>query len=147
LREIPSTEDGDFTYGKFEERYNADLARGIGNLVARVLKLARQGNFEPKITNKELEKTINDTEKKYKKALEDFKFNESLSSIWELISFCDKYIEKEKPWERKDENVICDLLYAISKISEFLEPFLPETSEKIKSQLKEKNSEPLFPRI
>ena len=40
LREISPTEDGDFTYEKFEERYNSDLAKGLGNLVARVLTLA-----------------------------------------------------------------------------------------------------------
>ncbi len=40
LREIPSTEDGDFTIEKFENRYNADLASGLGNLVARVITLA-----------------------------------------------------------------------------------------------------------
>jgi methionyl-tRNA synthetase len=41
LREIPSVEDGDFTYEKFETRYNADLAGGIGNLVARTLGIAK----------------------------------------------------------------------------------------------------------
>ena len=44
LREIPATEDGDFSYEKFETRYNADLAGGLGNLVARVLTLATKVN-------------------------------------------------------------------------------------------------------
>lgn len=147
LREIPSTEDGDFTYEKFKERYNADLASGLGNLIARVLKLAQDQNFELKITNNQLETKIKKTQKEYKKSLEEFKFNEALASIWELISFCDKYIEKEKPWESKDEKVIGNLLYAISKIAGFLTSFLPETSEKIKNQLKNKKLEPLFPRV
>jgi methionyl-tRNA synthetase len=42
LREIPPTEDGDFTYEKFEKRYNSDLANGLGNLVARTLTLAEK---------------------------------------------------------------------------------------------------------
>lgn len=59
LREILSYEDGDFTYKKFEDRYNADLAKGLGNLVARVLTLAQKSNvkkiksFESEIKNAE----------------------------------------------------------------------------------------------
>ena len=99
--------------------------------------------------NLKLKKEIDNTWKKYKKALEEFKFNEALISIWELISFCDRYIEKERPWEEKEnqEEVIGNLLFAISNIAEMLKPFLPETSEKILEQLKTKEAKPLFPRI
>lgn len=142
LREIPPTEDGDFTYEKFEERYNADLAKGLGNLVARVLKLSE--GIE--ISNKKQE-IINKTREKYKKALDEFKFNEALVLIWELISYCDKLIEKEKPWEGDKKKVISELLSAIDNIADLISPFLPETSEKIKNQLKNRESEALFPRI
>ncbi|GAI53110.1 unnamed protein product, partial [marine sediment metagenome] len=82
LREIPPTEDGDFTYEKFKERYNADLSKGLGNLVARVLTMAEKVssiNYQPS-KGKEIEKVINNTRKKYKKALDEFKFNEALIS-------------------------------------------------------------------
>lgn len=153
LREIPATEDGDFTYEKFEKRYNADLASGLGNLVARVIKLAKIFNFQFPISNKfsntDLPKIINKTKKNYKKSLDEFKFNEALIAIWGLIGFCDEYIEKEKPWQKseKQEKVIGNLLLAISQIAEVLQPFLPETSEKIMKQLKNQESESLFPRI
>jgi len=154
LREIPSTEDGDFTYQKFEGRYNSDLAKGLGNLVARVFTMAKKlkaQNSKLKTTtqNLKLKKETDNTWEKYKKALEEFKFNEALISIWELISFCDRYIEKERPWEEKEnqEEVIGNLLFAISNIAEMLKPFLPETSEKILEQLKTKEAKPLFPRI
>ena len=149
LREILPTEDGDFTYEKFEARYNADLASGLGNLVARVITMAGKGNFESRIINQELKKKIDKTQKDYKKALEEFKFNEALISVWDLISFCDKYIEKERPWEKseKQQLTINNLLFAIDNIAQLLEPFLPETSEKIFKQLKTKKSQPLFPRI
>jgi len=147
LREIPPTEDGDFTYQKFEGRYNSDLASGLGNLVARVLTMAKK--LKTTTQNLKLKKEIDNTWKKYKKALEEFKFNEALISIWELISFCDRYIEKERPWEEKknQEEVIGNLLFTISNIAEMLKPFLPETSEKIFKQLKTKEAKPLFPRI
>jgi len=151
LREIPPTEDGDFTYEKFEARYNADLSKGLGNLVARVLTMAEKVssiNYQPS-KGKEIEKVINNTRKKYEKALDEFKFNEALISIWGLISFCDRYIEKEKPWEEKENQkiVIGNLLFTVSNIAEMLRPFLPETSEKIFKQLKTKKSKSLFPRI
>ena len=149
LREIPSTKDGDFTIQKFEERYNSDLAKGLGNLLARVLKLAPEESQELKIQNKELEIQINKTEENCKKALNNFEFDIALKSIWELIGFCDKYIEKEKPWEDTENklSVIDNLLFAIKEIAKFLEPFLPETSEKIFEQLKTKESKSLFPRL
>lgn len=150
LREISSTEDGDFTYEKFEQRYNGDLAGGIGNLTARVITLALKDGFKIKKAKAEIKKAVKKTEKEYEKHLEDFKFNESLKSIWELISFCDKYINQEKPWEKKDNSnqVISDLLFALENISEFLIPFLPETSEKIKKIIKgDKDIGNLFPRV
>lgn len=137
LREIPSTKDGDFTYKKFEERYNSDLAKGIGNLVARVRTMA-----DSQISFKEdnisvIEPEIKKTRENYTKALERFEFNEALKAIWNLISFSDKYIEKERPWEKpwdnnlKSQRVLGCLLVALDNIAELLSPFLPETSEKI----------------
>jgi len=151
LREIPSTEDGDFTYEKFEQRYNSDLASGLGNLVARVLTLAEKSknqNSKSKTTIQNA-KIIKNAWDKYRKTLNDFRFNEALASIWNLISFCDKYIEKEKPWEegKNQKIVISNLLYAIANIAKMLQPFLPETSERISKQLKIRKSKPLFPRL
>ena len=155
LREIPPTDDGDFTYEKFEKRYNADLASGIGNLVARVRKLGENGF---KIQKSKIEERIKETKKKYKECLENFKFNEALKSIWDLVGFCDKYINDEKPWENKENSlqVIGDLIVVLQSISELLEAFLPETSQRISKEFeidkktgkfKNKKSTSLFPRI
>ena len=171
LREIPPTEYGDFTYEKFEQRYNADLAGGIGNLVARVLGLAsnikylrprwirlwrkisnrnrllHSCNSAELSKNKNLKIKIESVQKNYKKSLENFRFNESLSLIWELVSYCDKYINEEKLWETKNSEVVNDLFFTINEISILLEPFLPETSERIKMAVESRKKETLFPRI
>jgi len=157
LREIPPTEDGDFTYEKFEGRYNSDLASGIGNLLARVRVMADGIGFEEN-NLKIIEPKIKETRENYKKTLEEFKFNEALRAIWGLISFCDKYIEKEKPWEKKENSpqVLGNLLVVLDNIAELLQPFLPETSERIiKEVARDKKSgkfinkrgKLLFPRI
>ena len=151
LREIPSTEDGDFTYEKFEQRYNSDLAGGIGNLVSRVVAMAVKldcfAASAPR--NDKLKKEIKKTEKQVEALLSEFKFHEALKVIWALISWCDKYINEAKPWEGKEgsEKAISDLLFSIETIGELLQPFLPETSEKIKKALEEKKIGALFPRI
>ena len=160
LREISSTEDGDFTYEKFEERYNSDLAKGLGNLVARVLTLAEKEKNQDG-SHLVLDPPVKKTWQDYSAALDAFKFNEALASVWNLISFCDKYIEKEKPWDRlyQENLIIKNLLFALGNIAFLLYPFLPQTSEKIFNQLginpasreswhfNVRKGEVLFPRI
>ncbi len=153
LREITPTEDGDFTYEKFEQRYNSDLASGLGNLLARTVTLATKFKViklsSYQVENKELEGAVDKIKQDCKTFTEAFKFNEALRSIWELISFCDKYINEEKPWEggAAAPQVISDVLFALENISDLLLPFLPETAEKIKKAVETKKSEQLFPRL
>ncbi|MDP3882799.1 MAG: methionine--tRNA ligase [Candidatus Staskawiczbacteria bacterium] len=153
LREIPSSEDGDFSIEKFELRYNSDLAGGIGNLVARVLGIAGGKIFESKYSKRTKQK-VETVKKSYKLALGNFKFNEALFAVWELISYCDKYINDQKLWETppvdgqaKKMEAIRDLFFALSEISSLLAPFLPETSEKIKQAVETGKKENLFPRL
>ncbi|MDO8473966.1 MAG: methionine--tRNA ligase [bacterium] len=162
LREIPSAEDGDFTEEKFVERYNADLASGLGNLVARVLTLSTKFEIRNsksplqrdlvtagQIQNSNLQKLLEETREKTEKALDDFQFSSALEAIWEVIHFCDKYIEEKKPWTESEgqKNVLGDLLCALQEIANSLAPFLPETSEKIKVQLSGGERVSLFPRL
>jgi methionyl-tRNA synthetase len=147
LREIPSIEDGDFTYEKFEQRYNADLANGLGNLVARVLGIAEDIEIDKLEPTEATNEKIGETKKFYKKFIEDFKFYSALALIWELISYCDEYINKEMLWKTKKPEVISDLFFVINEISNLLAPFLPETSEKIELAIKSKKKENLFPRV
>ena len=159
LREIPATGDGDFTYEKFERRYNSDLASGLGNLFARTIAMVEKAglnkDFKIKPNNLFIEKA---DEIRAKVDERFFELNDTLFDIWELVSFCDKYIENEKPWEVTEElkkkEIFSNLLYSLKIISQLIEPFLPETSQKMKSQLGEKDNvfnvkkeESLFPRI
>ncbi|MBI2042190.1 MAG: methionine--tRNA ligase [Candidatus Nealsonbacteria bacterium] len=156
LREIPPSEDGDFTTEKFEKRYNADLASGLGNLTSRVITMAekfkiKRPKFKP--TGENL-KAIDACWTKYEKALADFRFNEALSAIWELIGWCDRYIEKERPWsfdpahdKEKQNEVMGNLLLMLEEIAELLIPFLPDTSAKMLKQLRNYKTESIFPRV
>ncbi len=140
--------DSDFTVKKFENTYQADLANGLGNLVSRVFKLADQNKIKFKKN-----KTKNPIIDELKNHLEIYRFDLATKSIWALIKKTDKYLNENKPWEKKSKNkkfVISNSLTNIYFISEALSAFLPETSEKIISRLisEEKLSGMvLFPRL
>jgi len=151
LREIPPSEDGDFTIERFESRYNTDLANGLGNLTSRVIALSKKLKITPSLEKEFGSKEVRiEAERAYRnsfKALERFSFNRSLEEIWSLINFSDRYIERERPWEAKNKQVIADLLFILSEIAKMLEVFLPETSKRILEQIETGQSKVLFPRI
>jgi methionyl-tRNA synthetase len=153
LKEIPAHEDGDFSLERLKEMYNGDLANGLGNLVARVLTLGDKNKIKSNKPEKDVSKIVEETERKRNKAIEKFRFNEALKEIWKLIGFCNKYVNDNKPWElaktdkKKLEQVLSNLFYCVSEIADLIAPFLPETSEKIKKQIKAGKSEILFPRL
>lgn len=145
LSAFPFGEDGDFSWDTLDQNYNADLANGLGNLVARVAKLCEQTNIKSPVVS---EVWCAGLEEK----LAEYKFNEALNIIWELIAEADKKINEEKPWAlegEKLEQVLQDLIKRIQAIGYNLQPFLPETAEKILKQFSGqiKSQPPLFPRI
>ncbi|MBI2017960.1 methionine--tRNA ligase [Candidatus Daviesbacteria bacterium] len=145
LRYTTLTEDSDISEEKLKTAYNGDLANGLGNLVARVAKLCEQNN----LSIKPIPNTIGDD---IGKILLEYKFNEALNLIWQQISDVDKKINEEKPWELSGEKlkkILEDYVAKIQQIAFNLQPFLPETAEKILKQFsgKIKSGLPLFPRI
>lgn len=151
LREIAPTEDGDYSEAKFKERYNSDLASGLGNLNSRTITLLNKIDINSiKKESAIVQKQIKETAEKVEKETNSFKFNNALSEIWKLISFADKYIEENRPWEKEKENrsqIVFDLILIVSSVAEQLESFMPETSMKIKNQIKNQKAEPIFKRI
>jgi methionyl-tRNA synthetase len=148
LREIPSTADGDFSERRFKELYNADLANGLGNLVARVAKLAESLEF----TVKEYDFT-EPKDSNFLRALREYRFNDALQEILLDIKTSDQYVNDKKPWTLKGQDlhdIIAVSVESIRFIATRLQPFLPETAEKILNQFKGpviKSQPPLFPRI
>ncbi len=148
LREIPSYKDGDFSERRFKELYNADLANGLGNLVARVAKLTQ--GVEYQVSSIEF-REVNTG--KYRKALEEYLFHDALAFVWEKIKKTDKFIDEKQPWTLKDEalaDVLNTATQQIIEIATILQPFLPETAQKILKQFSALIPTPqtlLFPRI
>lgn len=147
--------DGDFTEEKFIEVYNGDLANGLGNLIARVAKLCESIDYQQMGSEgRESEHVIEDGE--YSRAIEEFKLNEAVSSVWKKITVLDQYINQEKPWsliKTNSQRVTAILAHCVDEIQEIgvlLEPFMPRTSGQILEQFKGPriiSQKPLFPRI
>jgi len=142
LRFGPLTNDVDITLEKITEIYNSDLANGLGNVVARVAKLAETNGCEFPNSKRE---------SGYSSHLESFAINLVLEELWKDIKILDVEIEKDKPWSQKDNTAFLqNYVNQIRSIASRLQPFLPETSEKILAQFtgpKIIAQPPLFPRI
>ena len=155
LRYISPFADGDFSHEKFKKIYNADLANGLGNLIARVAKLCENSSYVQMGSQSRVSGHLISIEG-YSDSISQFRFNDALSFIWKKIAALDKFINDEKPWDlqkerdRRLKSVLAHSIDQIQEIAALLEPFLPETSQKIEEQFKDpqvKSGEPLFPRI
>jgi methionyl-tRNA synthetase len=146
LRAIPSDEDGDFSEKNLIERYNGDLANGLGNLISRVATLIENNLnngivYDSKKIEPAVQKAIEEAREPFTKGLENFRLHESLAAIWQLISFADRYVNDNKPWAlakedsatagEKFETVMLNLVEMILRISFGLAAFMPETADKI----------------
>lgn len=152
LAKINPTGDSDFSWNKFKEVYNAELANGLGNLIARVAKLCETSDFAFEDNTLTLHTQV-------KKHLENFDFDRALAFIWNSdikwgLRWLDQDISEEKPWLIRDKKYLNLKLQVyvnnIRLIAFNLHPFLPETAEKILDQFKGpkiKSGKPLFPRL
>ena len=140
-------EDSDLNWDGMVEKYNADLANGLGNLVSRVIKLGEGLDYNPKLELAEVENLA------FGELIEKMELGQALEYVWKKISEANKFIDDNKPWKlikensEKFEEVMKKLLEDLNLISQLLAPLIPETSQKIKQALENKKTEILFQRI
>jgi len=142
LREIPSGDDGDFSYEKLERRYNADLANTYGNLVSRTLALIDNNLngeliYEEDIVDKEIKGKINELVSKYHDQVGNFMLHDAAGSAFAILDIANAYIDEKKPWTlvKEDEAAFLAVMTTVTKLtltaSWLLNPFIPETTEKV----------------
>lgn len=161
LRHIHPVQDSDFSIKKLEDAYNADLANGLGNLVARVAGLVEQNNVKIKPKAQSSQPKDGPPRAEKLKAIENFignfQFDQALKFIWEKIKELDVYVNNKAPWSlakagkaKELKTVLTQAAQGIFKVAKLLEPFLPETAKKIQeifSSKQVRKGKPLFPRL
>jgi methionyl-tRNA synthetase len=167
IREFSTIEDGDFSIKRLKERYNSDLAQGLGNLLSRILALGEKYQKEISLSENELKNLQEDIEKDYHLKMNDYRFNDALARVWDLVNALNKYITDNKPWEtinknqKEFEKQLSTLILNLGKVALLISPVMPETSQKIlealslnkpeqnwlNSKVQLKTQKPLFPKL
>ena len=149
LRHVHPTEDSDLTWEKMDEWYTANLVNGLGNLVARVTKMA-ETHLDAPIERPE---AVNFTEE-YSTALDTFNFQGACDYIWSRVGLLDERIAVEEPFKlvktdpEKAKTIIRELVHEIYIIGRLLYPIMPEANATIKQAvLANKKPDNLFVRL
>ncbi len=150
LHEMPFDNDGVISWELMVERLNSDLANTLGNLVNRTISMTNK-YFGGTVTDKGVSEEVDDdlksvaahTPQLVEKKMDELRVADAISEIFALFKRCNKYIDETMPWvlakddAAKDrlETVLYNLIQSIRSGAKQLEPFMPETSEKILAQL------------
>ena len=148
LREFSFGNDGDYRQSRLHERYNADLANDLGNLLNRVLGLVNK-NFEsipeptsPGEFDDEVLSLAQETLEDLDSYMHTFAFDTALETIWEFVRRVNRYVQQTKVWtlakpetKQRMGTILYNSLEALRFISVLIFPFIPETAEKIQRQI------------
>ncbi|MDD3142499.1 MAG: methionine--tRNA ligase [Lachnospiraceae bacterium] len=150
LHEMPFENDGVISWELMVERMNSDLANTLGNLVNRTVSMVNK-YFGGTVTNKgiieevdaDLKAVAMNTPSNVELKMEELRVADAITEIFNLFKRCNKYIDETMPWalakeeEKKDrlETVLWNLVSGICVGARMLEPFMPDTAEKILKQL------------
>ena len=150
LHEMPFENDGVISWELMVERLNSDLANTLGNLVNRTISMTNK-YFGGSVTDKgvaeavdaDLKAVVENTPKVVESKMNDLRVADAITEIFALFKRCNKYIDETMPWAlAKDEaakdrleTVLYNLIESIKAGARELEPYMPETSEKILAQL------------
>jgi len=150
LHEMPFENDGTISWELMVERLNSDLANVLGNLVNRTVSMSNK-YFGGVVEDKKVYEAVDDDLKAVVTGARDIAVNkmkdlhvaDAMTEIWNIFKRCNKYIDETEPWVlAKDEakkdrlaTVLYNLIEGITIGASLIEPFVPETSEKILAQL------------
>ncbi|MCR5012339.1 MAG: methionine--tRNA ligase [Lachnospiraceae bacterium] len=150
LHEMPFDNDGQISWDLLVERINSDLANTLGNLVKRTVSMSNK-YFDGVLEDKGAGEAIDDDLKavvtgayaKVEEKMETLRVADSLTEIFNVFKRCNKYIDETEPWvlAKDDANkdrlatVMYNLATGILTGASLLQPFMPETAEKIAAEL------------
>jgi methionyl-tRNA synthetase len=143
VKEVVFGEDGDFSWDRFDERYNADLANNLGNLVSRVTAMAHQyrnGRLTAAAgTSSRLRSIVDDVSTGYRQKMETLAINEAAALVFRLIDATNLHIADSAPWALARDSsqadrltqVLFDASEAIRLAAVLISPIMPTSSAEI----------------
>ena len=143
VKEIVYGQDGDFTWERFDERYNADLANNFGNLVNRVAAMAhkyRGGRVAPAPgASPRLADRAADVVRRYRAALDDYQLHAAMAAAFDLVDAANEFITRSEPWvlaktpERADDldQALFEMAEAVRIAALLLWPAMPSSCAEI----------------
>ena len=147
ITNLPESKDSDFSWKDFQQKNNNELVAILGNYINRVFVLCEKffDKKVPKISSNDLDKDIfnnlNDLKEKVEFSIRSFKFREAMGYVIDVARLGNKYLTDTEPWKifKDDQNRVQDIIYnsiqIVANIAILCEPFLPFTSNKIKTHL------------
>ena len=148
LSQFPFGQESDIREDHFVERYNADLANGYGNAVARVTTLIEKNELKIELDKK------TDWLDSLGKHYSNYRFDLVIKDIMSRLQELDGYITEKAPWKIEDQDVLTEVLGKASNelwiVSQALLPFMPNIAQQVLDILEAeqiKKAPPLFPRL
>ena len=155
LREVVFGQDGSFSFDALVQRYNSDLANGLGNLASRTLTMINRyfkgempypaGTASKTAAETAIAETARKTIRDFGTLFDQFQFSRALESAWSLIAAVDKYIVENEPWalgEKQDgdsRSRLATVLYtaaeALRIATALAHPVMPDATAKIWAQM------------
>ncbi|MBQ1327425.1 MAG: methionine--tRNA ligase [Eubacterium sp.] len=150
LHEMPFDNDGVVSWELLIERVNSDLANTLGNLVNRTISMINKyhsgvvNNADIKLpVDDDLKQFVLDTPRRVNDKMDQLRVADAITEIFNLFKRCNKYIDETMPWALAKEGdmddrlstVLYNLVESITIGATLLQPFMPETAEKIAAQL------------
>lgn len=155
LREISPGGDGDFSLRRLTERYNAELANDLGNLVNRTVSMLnryRGGVIPAAVEPAGLERNLNaladDVATRATELMGAYEPQQALAAIWELVTAANTYVEQAAPWvlaraardgdegaNGRLDTVLATLAATVGRLAWLLQPYLPAATQEIARQL------------